>query len=733
MLLSMMISFPKSGEVGLKSLLLTVPALVLMLEGNRAESQIREWKVGGSGVAWSDVEHLMVLGDITSIPGALQPLELHPDDNIVPVIYGAHRFELWQKPPNPMWEPGIPRYWRGSGNYGPATPGSSTAVMVDGDPTTFWAQSNFGPGGCKMTQEFHTLAPGGPLPLERFILRMPPEDIVDIFGEPMSHYVPGNGELSAGWHGAEKQSAQEQADDIRGYNHLVSYEPYSDILGAVKNNIEAPLIFDFPLNYYNHVRWRTFANNVDEARTGCPQVDQLGYADLELYGRGFAGEGFFRSQVLDLGRAAILGSAQVSISKWRREPGSWDETENAEGDVVEREWIPGAMVEAPDADAEVVVRVKTGLTSDSNQYFTYSDFGELVSVELEEWELLEDSAFIRCHGKCSPGGGFDRTYPGWRGPVVEDRENWTPWSGPVRGGSTRLSLSKGQYFQLRVDMTSRQPTDVARLDSVRIEIVPLLVADLLGEVALEAETTRANLAELPLGEPAELTYAIRADFGGRRGGGFDAIRIATPSRPDFLHLMRGDPLEAVDVADEDVEVEEGGLTIFLDEPVDGDEELRVGLRTTLYTVSEKLRGEVYDRAASEQRQVIEAGNATDAIATDQLQIVSEGDIPDVFAELRVEPRTITPNGDGSNDELMIRYSLLGVIDAEVQIGIYTVAGQPVRRLAIDGQDAGINPPVMWNGRDESGELVAPGLYLCQVETETSRGRFASTTPIAIAY
>ena len=63
--------------------------------------------------------------------------------------------------PNPLWEAEIPRFYRGSGNFGPKTPGPSTSVMVDGDPTTFWSQENFGPGGCKMQQEFYTIAPGG--------------------------------------------------------------------------------------------------------------------------------------------------------------------------------------------------------------------------------------------------------------------------------------------------------------------------------------------------------------------------------------------------------------------------------------------------------------------------------------------------------------------------------------------------------------------------------------------
>jgi hypothetical protein len=263
--------------------------------------------------------------------------------------------------------------------------------------------------------------------------------------------------------------------------------------------------------------------------------------------------------------------------------------------------------------------------------------------------------------------------------------------------------------------------------------MPVLVPKLVGEVTRVGEGESATLTRVPLGEPAELTYVIRADFEGRAAEGFDAIRIATPSRPQFLGLTRGDPPTPVALLDDAILINEEGLTILLAAPVDQTEELRVTLSTTLFMVSGILRGEVFGRLEPDLLQVIEEGNATDDFSTDQLQVVSEGNVEDTIADLLVAPRSFTPNGDGRNDELSISYTLYGVIETEIEIGIYTIDGKLVRRFAIDGQYAGANAPVMWNGRDENGELLAPGLYLCQVETETSRGRFASTTPISIAY
>ena len=168
---------------------------------------------------------------------------------------------------------------------------------------------------------------------------------------------------------------------------------------------------------------------------------QIGYADLELYGRGFAGESSFRTTVQDLGAPAILGDVNVEISKWRRQSGHWEETFDDLGEAVDRNWIPGGLVEEPGADADVNVRVKTGNTDNPRKYFTYTDFGELEPIEENEWQNLDDSALLSCHGKC--GTTILKKEPGWRGPVVQDRLNWTPWSGPIRG-ENRLALSRGQ-------------------------------------------------------------------------------------------------------------------------------------------------------------------------------------------------------------------------------------------------------------------------------------------------
>ena len=217
------------------------------------------------------------------------------------------------------------------------------------------------------------------------------------------------------------------------------------------------------------------------------------------------------------------------------------------------------------------------------------------------------------------------------------------------------------------------------------------------------------------------------------GTGFDAVRVQTPSPPEFLGLAIGSPPEAIELERDAVAFDETGLTLHLPQPIATDAELHIGLRTALYAISMQLQGAVFNRAASHARQFVKAGNATDRIHTDQLQIVATSDIAQSIGDLHIQPRILTPMAMATTTGCTFATRFFGVLNAAVEVSFYTLSGAPVRRLLATGQKAGINPPLEWDVRDERGRLLAPGLYLCQVAIDSGRGRFATTVPIAVAY
>ena len=84
--------------------------------------------------------------------------------------------------------------------------------------------------------------------------------------------------------------------------------------------------------------------------------------------------------------------------------------------------------------------------------------------------------------------------------------------------------------------------------------------------------------------------------------------------------------------------------------------------------------------------------------------------------LRVEMSlaVLTPNGDGINDELTIAYDVFEMTsDAAVSVGVYDLSGRLVRRL-YEGQDGVGRYRSTWDGTDDDGRALPPGVYLLRL-------------------
>ena len=106
----------------------------------------------------------------------------------------------------------------------------------------------------------------------------------------------------------------------------------------------------------------------------------------------------------------------------------------------------------------------------------------------------------------------------------------------------------------------------------------------------------------------------------------------------------------------------------------------------------------------------------------------------VVRALTVEPPVITPNGDGLNDQGEIRFSIANVnLARQIDLRVYDLGGRIVwqeSRMSFGDQ------VFFWDGRDNNGNLVAPGIYLCRVEVDADSGqasRLADQRSIAVAY
>ena len=106
-------------------------------------------------------------------------------------------------------------------------------------------------------------------------------------------------------------------------------------------------------------------------------------------------------------------------------------------------------------------------------------------------------------------------------------------------------------------------------------------------------------------------------------------------------------------------------------------------------------------------------------------VVSALGADDLVQDMEIQPNLFTPNGDGINDVATIGFSLFRVFEPRpVTVRIATLAGREVKRF--EQNLLGGRRLVQWDGRDDRGTLVPPGLYIVQVHGRADQQGLAST-------
>ena len=80
--------------------------------------------------------------------------------------------------------------------------------------------------------------------------------------------------------------------------------------------------------------------------------------------------------------------------------------------------------------------------------------------------------------------------------------------------------------------------------------------------------------------------------------------------------------------------------------------------------------------------------------------------------------SVTPNGDGVNDELTVAFSLMRIgAVTPVLVEVYDLSGRLISTLHDSPMPTGRHS-LFWSGVNQSGERVPPGLYLLRIEVDS---------------
>jgi len=230
---------------------------------------------------------------------------------------------------------------------------------------------------------------------------------------------------------------------------------------------------------------------------------------------------------------------------------------------------------------------------------------------------------------------------------------------------------------------------------------------------------------------AAFTYDVRAEFDEASLPGFDGVRIEIPGESRFVLLEMGVP--SVEVSPDSVRTDEGGLSVYFPSrriTPEEDQPVRVIFEATPLLYNTIFRGWLLD-TGGDLPQPILPGNARDEVTTNALSVF--GSIEKPLGHFALSSRCVTPNGDGRNDAVEIAYDIIFLVEsAKVEVGIHDLSGDRVRQIFSGPLDVGKYED-LWDGLDESGNLVSPGIYICRISLDTQTGTYDEARSVAVAY
>jgi len=407
-------------------------------------------------------------------------------------------------------------------------------------------------------------------------------------------------------------------------------------------------------------------------------------AEIEIYGEGYVSDASYTSDIIDFGAVSSWGHLRWSGHK--------------------------------DPKAKIFIQTRTGTDPEPEVYWRRTGKGDEIVNTMEDGTPITQRKYYKVLDKLV------------QGPITYDMENWSFWSAPYefhRGeeGIPIISPGPRRYFQIKADFVSTS-TDGGHLDQIELEAshppsAQQIVGEIWPEMAVPAEATT-------------FTYALRPTIVGDDTG-FDSVEIMTPVRIDGVRSIRVEDAE-VDLAEYPPEISGDQFDAHFPKLGAGDSRklIEIEFDGTVLRYGTEFVGRVYDSTTDEVHQLIDPGDATIKSESNQLSVRTSLEEP-LLASQEVGPNPFTPNGDGINDEVEISYYLLKLTgETPVQVEICDLAGNRLRMIHEIETVSGRYTHT-WDGRNDEGDLVSPGLYIYRIFVDADEGGAEKVGTISVAY
>lgn len=452
------------------------------------------------------------------------------------------------------------------------------------------------------------------------------------------------------------------------------------ILRRDPENLDAVVDLRFPVQQF---QWITF-------RPLNP-IENWEVAEFQVFGHGYIARTVYTTAVLDFGEPAAWGKI-----RWQG---------------------------ARDPNAKVLLRTRSGSDPDPVRYWVPSAIpGELKEITQQEYERASIT---------------ERS-------TTPDIDNWSFWSSPYpwesgladtalathqwQDGTAILSPGPARYLQLQVIFLSTLE-EAGRLQQLEIQFARPSALRVVGEIwPLDVSPT----------ESSTFTYSVRPTLD-EVNQGFDRLEIFTLARADTVRSVRVDGEELIDrfaprIEDDRILVSfpklQGGKDTF--------KLIEVQFDTRVVRYGTEFQGWVFDSQANEVKQLVEPGDATVEFPGNALGVRTANPGAELFAAVEVTPNPFTPNRDGINDQIRFQFQLHELsVPRLLSLSIYDLSGRRVRQLearpVIRGLFGQGLETLSWDGLDDGGVQVPPGVYLYQLSLDTDKGPEKRSGTLSLAY
>ena len=305
------------------------------------------------------------------------------------------------------------------------------------------------------------------------------------------------------------------------------------------------------------------------------------------------------------------------------------------------------------------------------------------------------------------------------------------WSSPLTTGDIWFPAEEpSALVQYRVNMATRSPEKTPVFEHLEIDFD-------LDQVPVSKAWGRIAPNRVPMGRDTSFTYTLDVEFADADAG-LAQIRIDVPA-PAVLEEITGLEDSALEAWDSTRDQ----LTISLAEPLRQDAQLQIRFRTRTHAAIHAFRARLFAPNSDNPLNAAENAAIDPQSNAPYSWVLSAATSEErALSQVRVHPPIFSPNADGINDFATIEFAL-SKVEALRQVGIriFDLSGRLVRDLRPPPLSAGAyvrlptdsRPPGLWDGRNATGSLVSPGLYLYRVEVEVDTGAERAAGVVGVVY